>query len=239
MIEGVADDAARILIVEDDDEIAHVVAAYLRRDGYAVGRAANGALGLEMARDTRWSLILLDVMLPGLDGVEVCRRLRAERIAIPIIFLTARGAETDQVLGLGIGGDDYVVKPFSPAALVARVKAQLRRYGMHQHLQPPVDEVLRFPGMEIDVGGAQLTRNGKVVALTATEFELLRFLATHPGRVFTREQLFRQVWHEEYPGDGSVVVHVHRLREKIEDDPSNPRYIVTMRGLGYRFSGNR
>jgi DNA-binding response OmpR family regulator len=236
----VADDAARILIVEDDDEIASVVSAYLRRDGYAVGHAANGLRGLEMARDIGWRLILLVVMLPGLDGVEVCRRLRAERIGVPIIFLTARGAETDQVLGLGIGGDDYVVKPFSPAALVARVKAQLRRYGMHQHLQPPVDEVLRFPGMEIDVGGAQLTRNGKVVALTATEFELLRFLATHPGRVFTREQLFRQVWHEEYPGDGStVVVHVHRLREKIEDDPSTPRYIVTMRGLGYRFSGNR
>lgn len=234
-----SEDGAQILIIEDDDEIASVVAAYLRREGYAVERVADGLRGLELARDARWSLILLDVMLPGLDGVEVCRRLRAERADLPIIFLTARGAETDQVLGLGIGGDDYVVKPFSPAALVARVKAQLRRYRMGQLLAPPDREVLRFPGREIDVAGAEVTCNGKHVPLTATEFELLRFLATHPGRVFTRGQLFRQVWREEYPGDGStVIVHLHRLREKVEDNPSAPRYIVTVRGLGYRFNAH-
>jgi DNA-binding response OmpR family regulator len=233
----VSEFSAHILIVEDDEEIASVVGAYLRREGYAVERAADGLHGLERARAGDWSLILLDVMLPGLDGVEVCRRLRAEDLNMPIIFLTARGEDSDQVLGLGIGGDDYVVKPFSPAALVARVKAQLRRSRMQHQVSAPEGEVLRFPGLDIDVAGAEVTRRGKRLQLTATEFELLRFLASHPGRVFTRQQLFRQIWREEYPGDGStVMVHLHRLREKVEDDPSAPRYIVTVRGLGYRFN---
>jgi DNA-binding response OmpR family regulator len=233
----VSEYAVHILIVEDDDEIASVVGDYLKREGYTVERAANGLRGLEQARAASWSLILLDVMLPGLDGLEVCRRLRAEHIDVPIIFLTARGEETDQVLGLGMGGDDYVLKPFSPAALVARVKAQLRRYHMQRDSSAPDSEVLHFPGLDIDVAGAEVKRRGKRVPLTATEFELLRFLASHPGRVFTRDQLFREIWREDYPGDGStVMVHLHRLREKVEDDPSAPRYIVTVRGLGYRFN---
>jgi DNA-binding response OmpR family regulator len=231
------EDGVRILVVEDDDEIASVVEAYLRREGYHVRRTVDGVTGLDLARAGVWSLLLLDVMLPGLDGLEVCRRLRAEDVGLPIIFLTARGEEVDQVLGLGLGGDDYVVKPFSVAALVARVKAQLRRHRLLQPHSAATAEVLRFPGLEIDLAGCEVAREGRRVPLTATEFELLRFLATHPGRVFTRKQVFREVWREEYlADDNTVMVHIHRLREKIEDDPASPRYVVTVRGLGYRFT---
>ena len=230
-------DGARVLIVEDDDEIARIVAAYLRREGYVVERAADGVSGLDLARSGGWDLILLDVMLPGLDGLEVCRRLRIDRIDVPIVFLTARGEEIDQVLGLGLGGDDYVVKPFLPAALVARVKAHLRRYSTQQGAPPGDSDWLRYPGLDIDLAGCEVSRNGRHVPLTAKEFELLRFMASHPGRVFTRAQLFREVWRENYlDDDNTVMVHVRRLREKVEDDPSSPRYVVTVRGLGYRFS---
>jgi DNA-binding response OmpR family regulator len=232
-------EAERVLVVEDDDEIASAIAAYLRREGYVIGRAADGPSALTQARTGKWHLILLDVMLPGLNGIEVCRRLRAENVDQPIVFLTARGDETDQVLGLGLGGDAYIVKPFLPAALVANVNAQLRRYRMQQTAASSEKPLLRFSGLEIDVAGCEVTRSGQRVQLTATEFELLRFLATHPGRVFTREQLIRQVWHDEWAGDtNTVVVHLRRLREKIEQDPSNPRYVVTVRGLGYRFTAD-
>jgi DNA-binding response OmpR family regulator len=240
VIPSAAGQAERVLVVEDDDEIASVVAAYLRREGYDVGRAADGPSGLAQARTGRWHLILLDVMLPGLNGIELCRRLRAERLQQPIVFLTARGEEADQVLGLGVGGDAYIIKPFLPAALVANVNAQLRRARMQQAAASSERHLLRFPGLEIDVAGCEVTRGGQHVSLTATEFELLRFLATHPGRVFTRDQLIRQVWHDEWAGDtNTVAVHIRRLREKIEDDPSNPGYVITVRGLGYRFTGGR
>ncbi|MFZ5826236.1 MAG: winged helix-turn-helix domain-containing protein [Bacillota bacterium] len=230
-------DSPRILIVDDDDAIAEIVATYLRREGYQTERAADGPSALDRIRTGGWSLVLLDVMLPGLDGFEICRTVRAEGVTVPILFLTARSEDVDQVLGLGLGGDDYITKPFSGAALAARVKAHLRRYRM---LAAPAaeQEWLRFPGLEIDLAGCEVRRNGQPVALTAKEFELLRFMAGHRGRVFTREQIFTHVWGEDYlADDNTVMVHIRRLREKIEEDPSDPRYLVTVRGLGYRFTG--
>ncbi len=235
-------DGVRVLIVDDDDAIADIIATYLKREGFETRRAADGQSALEAIRSGGWDLVLLDVMLPRLDGFEVCRRARAEGSSVPILFLTARGEEIDQVLGLGLGGDDYIVKPFSGAALVARVKAHLRRFRELKGAAPGAPqgetEWLRFPGLEIDLAGCVVHRDGHPVNLTAKEFELLRFLAGHKGRVFTREQIFRQVWGEDYlADDNTVMVHIRRLREKIEPDPAEPTYVVTVRGLGYRFSG--
>lgn len=230
----------RVLIVEDDDAIADVVATYLRRESMQPGRAADGPQALAMAETSGWQLILLDVMLPGLDGFEVCRLLRARGLDVPILFLTARTEEVDQVLGLGLGADDYIMKPFSGAALVARVKAHLRRYrALTQPARPAgAEEILHFPGLRIDLAACTVERDSKPVALTAREFALLRFLAGHRGRVLTRGQIYRQVWGEEYfADDNTVTVHIRRLREKIEPDPAAPRYVQTVRGLGYRFTG--
>lgn len=234
-------DETRVLVADDDDAIADIVATYLKREGATVVRAADGQQALELARLGGWSLILLDVMMPRLDGYEVCRRLRAESVDVPILFLTARGEEIDQVLGLGLGADDYIVKPFSGAALGARVKAHIRRYrelkggGTAREAET---ELLRFPGLEIDLAGCEVRVNGKSVSLTAKEFELLKFFASHKGRVFTRDQIFRNVWGEDYlADDNTVMVHIRRLREKIEPDPGSPTYVVTVRGLGYRFTG--
>lgn len=232
-------DDARILVADDDDSIADIVATYLKREGATVMRAADGMQALEQARMGGWSLILLDVMMPRLDGFEVCRRLRAESIDVPILFLTARGEEIDQVLGLGLGADDYIVKPFGGAALTARVKAHIRRYRELKGATTAAEvERLNFPGLEIDLAGCAVRARGHGVNLTAKEFELLKFFATHKGRVFTRDQIFRNVWGEDYlADDNTVMVHVRRLREKIEPDAANPTYVITVRGLGYRFTG--
>ncbi|HYF94072.1 MAG TPA: response regulator transcription factor [Symbiobacteriaceae bacterium] len=230
----------RVLIVDDDDAIADIVATYLRREAMETGRAADGLQALAMAETGKWHLMLLDVMLPGPDGFEVCRKLRARGLDLPILFLTARSDEIDQVLGLGLGADDYIMKPFSGAALVARVKAHLRRY--REMKQAPgaagEPEILRFPGLEIDLAACEVRREGEAVPLTAREFALLRFLAGSPGRVLTKGQIYRSVWGEEfYADDNTVQVHIRRLREKIEPDPAVPRYLLTVRGLGYRFDG--
>lgn len=228
----------RILIVDDDDTIADIMATYLRREAMQTARAADGPGALAMARQGGWSLILLDVMLPELDGFEVCRKLRALGIDVPILFVTARTEEIDQVLGLGLGADDYIMKPFSGAALVARVKAHLRRYRelKENDRAPAPAELLRFPGLTIDTAACEVRRDGQVVPLTAKEFDLLRYLAVNRGRVLTRDQLFRHVWGEENFGDdNTVAVHIRRLREKLEADPAEPRWVVTVRGIGYRF----
>lgn len=232
-------DETRILVADDDNDIAEIIATYLKREGALIVRAADGMQALEQARLGGWSLILLDVMMPRLDGYEVCRRLRAEGVDVPILFLTARGEEIDQVLGLGLGADDYIVKPFGGAALTARVKAHIRRYRELKGATAaaPV-ELLRFPGLEIDLAACIVMAGGKSANLTAKEFELLKFFAGHKGRVLTRDQLFRNVWGEEYlADDNTVMVHIRRLREKIEPDPASPTYIITVRGLGYRFTG--
>ena len=225
-----------ILVVDDEAIVLDVVERYLRRDGYTVRVARDGLSALALARGEHPDLIILDVMLPGIDGLEVARRLRQES-AVPIIMLTARGEETDKLLGLGLGADDYVTKPFSTKELVARVAAVLRRTGS-MRVAPPTTEgqALIVGTLQIDVGGRTVRREGQVVDLTAREFNLLLYLARHPGHVFTRQQLLDQVWDFEFYGDPSTVtVHIRRLREKVERDPMHPQFLKTVWGVGYKF----
>jgi DNA-binding response OmpR family regulator len=223
---------ARVLVVEDDLTVAEVVLAYLRRAGYLVEHAADGPSALAAAEANRPDLVVLDLMLPGIDGLEVCRRLQ-ESGPIAVIMLTALGAESDRVLGLEVGADDYVTKPFSPRELTLRVRSVLRRSA------PAPEEggltVLSAGGLRVDVTGHRATRGGAPLALTTREFDLLAFLLAHPGEAFTREALMRQVWGWEFGDQSTVTVHVRRLREKIEDDPADPRLLVTVWGVGYRF----
>ena len=228
-----SDSPTRILVVDDEPIVVEVIERYLRREGYTVSVAADGVTGLARAREIQPDLIVLDLMLPKLDGLEVCRSLRAES-SVPIILLTAKGEETDRILGLGLGADDYIVKPFSPGELVARIKAVLRR----TRLAPSADAgALRFGELRIVPRRRIAEVAGQTVELTPKEFDLLFHLARHPGQVFTREQLLDQVWDYEYIGDASTVtVHVRRLREKVETDPVRPRWIKTVWGVGYKFT---
>ena len=226
----------RILIVEDEATVAEVVARYLAREGYKVRRVADGAHALPAAADFRPDLVVLDIMLPHRSGMEICRELRAQGNTA-IIMLTARDEETDKILGLGLGADDYVTKPFSPRELVARVKAVLRRAAGPSSVEAECN-VIRAGDVEIDMATRRVTRGGVAVDLTAKEFDLLAHMAAHPGRVYTREHLLRAVWGYDYFGDDSTVtVHVRRLREKLEPDPARPRYVTTVWGVGYRFEG--
>jgi two-component system, OmpR family, response regulator ResD len=226
----------RILIVEDEATVAEVVARYLARDGYKVRRVADGAHAIAAVDDFHPDLVILDIMLPHRSGMEICRELRAGGNT-PIIMLTARDEETDKILGLGFGADDYVTKPFSPRELVARVKAVLRR-AAGAPAEGAVREVIRAGDVEIDTATRRVTRGGVAIDLTAKEFDLLAHMAAHPGRVYTREHLLRDVWGYDYFGDDSTVtVHVRRLREKLEPDPARPRYVTTVWGVGYRFEG--
>jgi DNA-binding response OmpR family regulator len=223
---------ARVLVVEDDATVAEVVVRYLEREGFQVESVGDGNQALERAGSSLPDLVVLDLMLPGLDGLEVCRRLRAVA-PIPVIMLTARGEESDRVLGLELGADDYVAKPFSPRELTARVKAVLRRA---QGPLSPIDAsgVLTVGDLEIDLAAREVRRHGEMVTLTTREFELLVFLVRHPRRVFRREELLEHVWGYTYGDTSTVTVHIRRLREKIEPDPSAPRTIQTVWGAGYR-----
>jgi two-component system response regulator VicR len=223
-----------ILVVDDEPNIVEVVSAYLKRELFRVLTATDGETALQMVNEHAPDLVVLDVMLPRLDGLEVCRRVRAMGNT-PIIMLTARGEETDKLVGLGIGADDYLTKPFSPRELVARIKAVLRRSATATP-EPGSDSVLRFPGLKINPKTRTVEKDGGSIDLTAKEFDLLFFLASHPMEVFTRTQLLDQVWDYSYYGDTSTVtVHVRRLREKIEPDPMRPKYIKTVWGVGYKF----
>ncbi|MFF7237594.1 response regulator transcription factor [Streptomyces collinus] len=225
----------RVLVVDDDPTVAEVVAGYLDRAGYAVDRAADGPAALERAAAHRPDLVVLDLMLPGMDGLEVCRRLR-EHGPVPVVMLTARGDEEDRVLGLEVGADDYVTKPFSPRELVLRVDSVLRR------ARPAVPRGPGGPygpfgaaGLSVDPAARRATKNGAELALTLREFDLLAFLLRHPGRAFAREELMREVWGWDFGDLSTVTVHVRRLRGKVEDDPARPRLIRTVWGVGYRF----
>jgi DNA-binding response OmpR family regulator len=229
----VTDAPARVLIVEDDRTVAEVVTRYLEREGFTVESVADGREALERADAQLPDLVVLDIMLPGLDGLEVCRRLRS-RAPIPVVMLTARGSEEDRVLGLELGADDYVAKPFSPRELTARVKAVLRRAGS-QLEELDRTGTLEYDGLEIDLGAREARVKGELATLTAREFELLAFLARRPRQVFRRDELLERVWGYTYGDTSTVTVHIRRLREKIEDDPSAPRLITTVWGVGYRF----
>jgi two-component system response regulator ResD len=222
-----------VLVVDDEPTIAEVVARYLDRAGYETRIAADGLQAIEMAGAQRPDLVVLDLMLPGLDGLEVMRRLRdADHGHVAVILLTAKGEESDRVIGLRLGADDYVVKPFSPAELVARVDAVLRRVDT----APEQAEPLEFEGLRIEPAGRRVFVDGEEAQLTQREFDLLLFLARHPGQVFSRNQLMDTVWQYSFYSDTSTVtVHIRRLRAKVEADPANPRFIQTVWGVGYRF----
>jgi DNA-binding response OmpR family regulator len=225
----------RIVVVEDEELIARSVAARLQAEGFEVETAADGPGGVELCRKLIPDLVVLDLMLPGIDGLEVMRRLRErESQRVAVILLTAKGEESDRVVGLRLGADDYVVKPFSPAELVARVDAILRRLekGADRY-QPP----LVFDGLTIDPSARRVELGGKEVPLTQREFDLLLFLARHPGQAFTREELMDRVWQYSFFTDTSTVtVHIRRLRAKVEREPAHPRFIETVWGYGYRFA---
>lgn len=238
-----ADLAGAILVVDDEANIRGLVSTYLKREGYAVLEAGDGETGLRLARDEHVALVILDLMLPGVDGLEVCRQLRQQG-GPPVIMLTARSDEIDRIVGLELGADDYVSKPFSPRELVARVKAVLRRtVATPEHAdideQRPAQR-LTFPDFTIDYDARELSVRGERVPCPVKEFELLWLLVRNPNRVFTREQLLRAVWDYDYYGDlRTVDVHVRRLREKIEPKDSDPSYIKTVWGVGYKFEGVR
>jgi len=221
-------------VVDDEAMVAEVVGRYLRREGFDVVTAADGPSALDQIQKQQPDLVVLDLMLPGLDGLEVCRRLRA-RSQVPVIMLTARDEELDRILGLELGADDYLTKPFSPRELVARVKAVLRRATA---APKSADGLLEFEGLTIDPDGRTVKTNGSAVELTAKEFDLLHFLARSRGKVFTRAELLDKVWDYEFAGDDSTVtVHIRRLRSKIESDPARPAHIKTVWGVGYKFEG--
>ena len=225
----------RILIIEDDAEIAEIERDYLSLDGFEADIAPDGVTGLDKALTGNYDLILLDLMLPGLDGFSVCRKLR-ETLDVPILMVTARTQDVDKIRGLGFGADDYIEKPFSPAVLVARVKAHLAQY---RRLKPQrkEDTVLTAGALRIDTGSHSASVDGKPLSLTNKEYELLLFLARHPNQVFSREDLYEMIWGLESMGDNiTVAVHVNRLREKIEKDPSKPQLIQTVWGVGYRLN---
>jgi DNA-binding response OmpR family regulator len=225
--------ASRVLVIEDDPNVAEVVARYLIREGYQVETAIDGAVGLEMALADPPDLVVLDLMLPTIGGLDVCRRLRAVA-PVPVIMLTARGEEADRITGLELGADDYVAKPFSPRELTARVRAVLRRAS--SSLNPVSEqEPLRAGALEIDTFAHEARLSGTLISLTAKEFDLLAHLMRHPRRAFRREELLAEVWGFAYGDTSTVTVHVRRLREKIETDPSTPRYVTTVWGVGYRF----
>ncbi|TWV55876.1 response regulator transcription factor [Streptomyces misionensis] len=228
---GAADRAprARVLVVDDDPTVAEIVAGYLDRAGYAVDRAGDGPTALGHALEHRPDLVVLDLMLPGMDGLEVCRRMR-ERGPVPVIMLTARGDEEDRVLGLEVGADDYVTKPFSPRELVLRVESVLRR-----SRPAATGDRLTAAGLTLDPDARRATKNGRELALTLREFDLLAFFLRHPGRACAREDLMREVWGWDFGDLSTVTVHVRRLRGKVEDDPARPRLIRTVWGVGYRF----
>ena len=225
-------EATRVLVVDDDSALAEVVARYLEREGFHVDLATDGATGLAFALETLPDLVVLDLMLPVLDGLEVCRRLR-QAAPIPVVMLTARGEEDDRIAGLELGADDYVTKPFSPRELTARVKAVLRR--AKGGISDNGVQVLRGGGVEVDLVAHEVERDGQPVALTSKEFDLLVHFLANPRRAFRREELLESVWGWTFGDTATVTVHVRRLREKLEDDPSDPRHLVTVRGTGYRF----
>lgn len=224
----------RVLVVDDDASLAEMLTIVLRQEGFDSRMCTRGDLALEEFRDYKPDLVLLDLMLPGRDGIDVCKEIRAES-GVPIVMLTAKGDTVDVVVGLESGADDYVVKPFKPKELIARIRARVRRLDNVAH---PQAETLLIGDLAIDVAGHRVTRGGEPISLTPLEFDLLVCLARKPWQVFTREILLEQVWGYRHAADTRLVnVHVQRLRAKVEHDPENPEIVVTVRGVGYKAGG--
>ncbi|MCP1122076.1 response regulator transcription factor [Bacillus sp. 3103sda1] len=230
----------RVLIADDEKEIRDLLKKYLERELYTVDIAINGEEALRLFEQNKYNLIILDLMMPKVDGIEVCRRLR-DKTNIPILMLTAKDQEVDKILGLSIGADDYITKPFSINEVVARVKALMRRFlilGSNANTQEKT--VLTFKGLTIDLKKYTVNVEGKEISLTGKELELLKFFTSNPEQVFTKTQLFRNVWDSNYiEDDNTVMVHIRKLRKKIEANPSDPKFIQTVWGIGYKFVGEK
>jgi len=227
---------ATVLVVEDDTTVSNVLSAYLRRAGFDPVTASDGPSALQEWTQRRPDVVVLDLMLPGMSGLDVLQRRRADDDRAAVIILSARGDEEDRLLGLDLGADDYMVKPFSPREVVGRVQALLRR-GERLGAQPLLPRRLASGTLALDLAGRVARLDGQDVSLTHREFDLLAYLMSHPGEAMTKEQLMRRVWGWDFGDTSTVTVHVRRLREKVETDPSDPRLVVTVRGAGYRFDG--
>jgi len=227
--------SSRILIIEDERSIAELERDYLEIAGYAADIEGSGDTGLQRALSEAYDLVILDLMLPKVDGFEICRRIRSEK-DIPILMVSAKKEDIDKIRGLGLGADDYIIKPFSPGELVARVKAHLSRYERLMGRKETKNDEVRIRGLVIDRTARRVFVNGREVVFTTKEFDLLTYLAVNPNRVFSKDQLFDHIWGMDSMGDiATVTVHIRKLREKVEQDPSNPQYIETIWGAGYRF----
>ncbi len=224
---------SKIMIVDDEPDILSLLEKALNLEGYGnIIKVASGQLAVDTCKETRPDIIILDVMLPDMDGYEVCKKIREFSIC-PILFLSSKNDELDKILGLAVGGDDYVTKPFSPKEIAYRVKAQLRRAQYKQN--PPQHFVLQIGEVKIDPEGCRVMKGNESLELTAREFEILQYLAENKGRVISRERLYETIWGEDSFGcDNTIMVHIRHLREKLEDNPAAPKYIVTMKGLGYK-----
>ena len=241
------DDVTRVLVVDDDTTVSQVVVAYLERAGLETQQAVDGPSALAAAQANPPDAVILDLMLPGIDGLEVCRRLRRQQAGLPVLMLTARGDEVDRILGLEVGADDYITKPFSPRELVLRVQSVLRRSGRsgpsqddwHEQGGTASSRPLVDDDLHVDPVAHRASLAGRELALTAREFDLLVFFLGHPGQAHGREQLMRQVWGWEFGDQSTVTVHVRRLREKVESDPSVPTRLVTVFGVGYRWDARQ
>ena len=232
-----ADPQKRILLVEDDPDIADLLKLHLSDEGHAVDVVDDGDEGLDRALDCRYDLIILDIMLPGTDGFDICRRLRQEKCHVPILMVTAKTEEVDKVLGLELGADDYITKPFSIREVLARVKAIFRRVEVDQGEGPEGDAPIEFGDLVIDPEKRKVIANGESVDLTSKEYDLLLLFARNPGRAYDRQELLDEVWGYQYSGYSHTVnTHINRLRNKIEPDPSSPTYVKTVWGVGYRFA---
>ncbi|EJQ35437.1 MULTISPECIES: response regulator transcription factor [Bacillus] len=230
----------RILIADDDKEIRNLLKIYLERELYMVDTAINGEEALHLFNQNKYNLVILDLMMPKIDGIEVCKKLR-DKTNVPILMLTAKDHEVDKILGLSIGADDYITKPFSIHEVIARVKALMRRFlvlGSNNTAQEKT--TLSFKGLTINLNTYTVHTNKEEISLTGKELELLKFFTSNPGQVFTKTQLFQNVWDDNYiEDDNTVMVHIRKLRKKIEIDPSNPKFIQTIWGIGYKFVGEK
>ncbi|MBY6186214.1 response regulator transcription factor [Marinobacter hydrocarbonoclasticus] len=228
---------ANLLLIEDDEDINGLIALNLEALSHHVVRCRDGAEGYQLARSRRFDLIVLDLMLPGMDGLSICQQLRQQECHTPILMLTACNSETDRVVGLETGADDYLTKPFSVRELQARVKAQLRRASLTQESEPAAPEVMERGPLQLDPSRRRVELKGQEVELTGTEFDLLLYLARHPGRVYRRDQLLDAIWGYQHSGyQHTVNSHINRLRAKLERDPSHPEFVLTVWGIGYKFN---
>ncbi|WP_369355526.1 response regulator transcription factor [Lysinibacillus capsici] len=226
-----------ILLVEDDEAIREMVDNYLTMEGFNVTTATNGEEALHNCLQNIFDLVILDIMIPKLNGLEVLKIIR-EQAALPIIIMSAKDSDVDKALGLGLGADDYIAKPFSMLEFSARVKAVIRRATKYSSQAEQKQEVLEIDNLKIDIVNFSITKSGQEIKLTSKEFSILKLFVTNRHRVFTKEQIYQMIWKDAYYGDENIInVHIRRLREKIEDDPSNPQYIKTLWGIGYKFEG--